>query len=60
MNARDLFLIAMAVGGFGVFCVVLIDSIRWRYRRRQTVRELRQIGLEIDEDEAAWRRVRER
>lgn len=57
MTPERLFLIAISVGAFGVFMFVLVDSIRWRWRRRRNLDALSKTGLRVDEQ---WLARRER
>lgn len=60
MTRLELLGIVAFVGGFGLFCFWLFDSIRWRLTRRATKQEIKAIGLDVDGLEAAYYRTRER
>lgn len=57
MTSERLFCLALAIAAFGIGVFVLIDSIRWRVKRRRNLDALRQTGLRVDED---WLARRER
>ena len=50
LTPERLFLLALAVAAFAVAMLVLVDSIRWRVKRRRNIRELREIGLNVSDE----------
>lgn len=58
MTPERLFCLALGVAAFGIGVWVLIDSIRWRVKRRRNLDALSRTGLRVD-DEWLARRERE-
>lgn len=60
MTPLGLLAIAFTLAGFGVGMLLLAENIKFRYRRREQIKELQQMGRDQDAMEAAYQRTRDR